>query len=222
MKKIIYLFVLTILLASCEEEPDNLTVLLDQSGTLSIKVIDNDQSGFKGANVRIFSSIPGGEIIFNDSTGANGICDAGKVLQGQYGYIVSAVKENKTYSYGEYFQVIAGDDKTIETNPFLNIGDASVKIIDINSDPITNTKVALIPHPCFSNVEYIFSELKDEAYAIGETNAEGIVEFLDMPVGLDYSVLAYNSSETYSYPNINNSVYISRGIKRNFTIQCDI
>lgn len=226
MRKIAYLFVLTFLFASCEKDSDNLTVLLNQSGTLSIKVVDNSQSGFKGSKVSIYSSIPDGERIYNDSTDINGICDIGKVLQGQYEYYVSAVKDNITYSCSEYFQVIAGDDKTIETNPFLNVGDARVKIVNINSEPIAEINVALIPHPNYSNVDYYLSDLIDEAYAIGKTDSEGWVEFQDLPAGSryggEYSVVVYYNSENFDYPTGNNYVYITRDSNSNFTLRFDI
>lgn len=226
MRKTTFFLATIFLLASCEKDPDNLTVLLNQSGALSIKVLDDSQSGFKGAKVSIYSSIPEGERIYYDSTDINGICDIGKVLQGQYEYYVYAMKDNKTYSYSEYFQVIAGDTKTIETNPFLNVGDARVKIVNINSEPIADINIALIPHPNFSNVDYYFQDLLDEAYAIGKTDSEGWVEFQDLPAGskysMEYSVLVYYDSENYDYPIYNNYVYVSRDLERNFTIEVDI
>jgi|SRR5690554_499351 len=224
MRKITFLLVaFSLLLASCEKDSDNLTVLLNQSGTLSIKVVDSSQNGFKGAKVSISSSIPDGERIYYDSTDINGICDIGKVLQGQYEYYVYAEKDNKIYSYSEYFQVIAGDDKTIETNPFLNVGDARVRVVNINSEPITNINVALIPHPNYSNVDYYFQDLIDEAYAIGKTDSEGWVEFQNLPAGskysMEYSVIAYYDSENYDYPTYNNYFYITRDSNSNFTIE---
>ena len=210
------------LLASCEKAPDNLTVLLNQSGIVSLKVTDGNQNGFRGAKVSIYSSIPAGERIYYGSTDANGVCTIGKVLQGQYGYYISAENNNKIYQLDGYFQVIAGEDKIIEVNPFLNIGDTKVRIVKgYQEEPIADINVALIPHPRYSGVSYYFQELIEEAYAIGKTNSDGWVEFQDMPVGTSYSVLAYFDSSTYYYPAINNSVYITRDLMRNFTIRAD-
>jgi len=210
------------LLASCEKDPDNLTVLLNQSGTVSLKVTDGNQNGFQGAKVSIYSSIPKGERIYYGSTDANGICTIGKVLQGQYGYYISAEKNNKIYQLDEYFQVIAGEDKIIEVNPFLNIGDAKIRIVKgYQEEPIADISVALIPHPRYSGVSYYFQELIEEAYAIGKTNSEGWVEFQDIPVGISYSVLSYFNSSTYYYPAVNNYVYITKDWKQNYTIRVD-
>jgi len=213
---------------SCGKDDDdkdplsNLTVLLNQSGTVSIKVIDDNKNGFIGAKVSIYSSIPKGERIYYNSTDANGICTIGKILQGQYGYYITAEKNNKIYQTEEYFQVIAGEDKIIEVNPFLNIGNAKIKIVKgYQEEPIADIGVALIPYPRYSGVSYYYQELIEEAYAIGKTNSEGWVEFQDMPVGISYSVLAYFNSSTYYYPSINNYVYIAKDLMQNYTIRVD-
>ena len=213
------------LLVSCEKDPDNLTVLLNQSGTVSLKVTDDNQNGFSGAKISIYSSIPERERIFYGSTDVNGICTIGKVLQGQYMYYISAENNKKTYQSSEYFQVIAGEDKIIEVNPFLNIGDARIRIVKgYANEPIADVNVALIPHPNYSNETYYFQELLEEAYAIGKTNSEGWVEFQNLPAGaggysFEYSVLVYFDSSTYDYPVSNNYVYITRDVKRDFTIR---
>jgi hypothetical protein len=222
MRKISFIFILFLLVISCEKNPDNLTVLLNQSANLSLKVIDLDQIGFKEAKVNIYSSVPASERIYYGLTDMNGICNIGKILQGQYEFYVIAEKDNKKYSLNEYFQVIAGEVKTIEVNPFLNIGGAKIKIVDINSKPIADVNVAIIPHPRFSDKEYIFQDLINEAYAINKTDSEGWVEFQDLPAGAkfsyEYSVMVYFDSENYYYPVYNNSISISRDTKDNFKI----
>ena len=220
---LIKLLTVCLLLTSCEKEPENLTVLLNQSGTLSIKVTDDNKNGFKGAKVSIYSSVPSGERIYYGSTDANGICAIGKVLQGQYSYYIHAENNNKIYGANDYFQVIAGEDKIVKINPFLNIGDAKVKIVNAHSESIGNVNVALIPHPRYSGVDYYFQELIEEAYAIGKTDSEGWVEFQNMPAGtVDYSVLAYFDGTTYDYPISNNYMYIRKDFKQNFTIKVNL
>jgi len=216
-------FLCAIALFSCKKDSDNVTVLLNQSGTVTVKVTDDNQNGFKGAKVSIYSSIPEGERIYFDSTDSKGICTVGKVLQSQYGYYISAEKNNKTYQLSGFFQVIAGDDKIIEVNPFLNVGNARVKIVrGYSNEAITNVNVALIPHSRYSGVNYVFQELIAEAYAIGKTNSEGVVEFQSMPADVEYSVLVYSDSNTYDYPTYDNFVYVTRDFKRNVTIRVDL
>lgn len=153
MKITAFLFFSFLFLASCSKYPDNLTIYLDESGTLTIQVVDNGQNGVNAAAVHIYS--PQGDRIFNDSTNTNGVCEIGKLLQGQYRYIVYAENDNRTYSSGEYFQVIAGDHKKIETNPFLNVGDVRVRVVNQSLDPLADVNVALIPHPNYTNEDYL-------------------------------------------------------------------
>jgi hypothetical protein len=217
-----------LLLPSCEKHPDNLTLLLDQSGIVSFKVTDDNLNGVQGAKISIYSSIPEKERIYYGSTDSKGICAIGKILQGQYTYFISAINNKKTYHLRESFQVIAGEDKIIEVNPFLNIGDARVRIEKgYSMEPIADVYVAIIPHANYSNVTYYFQELIEEAYAIEKTNSEGWVEFQNLPAGpggysFEYSVLVYFDSSTYDYPTSNNYVYITRGVKQDFTIRVNL
>ena len=80
MKKLNFLFIFYLLLTSCDKYPDNLTVLLNQSGTVSLKVIDKNQNGVNKAKVSIYSSILADERIYYDSTDINGICKIGIVV----------------------------------------------------------------------------------------------------------------------------------------------
>jgi hypothetical protein len=96
----------------------------------------------------------------------------------------------------------------------------------LNSQPIANVKVALIPHPNYSNEIYSFQDMIDESYDIQVTNSEGWVEFKDMPVeGLynrQYSVFVYKDSNNYRYSFNNNQIWIYRDFVQNFTIEVNL
>ena len=198
-----------------------MTVLLNQSGTVSVKIADDNQNGFKGAIVSIYSSGSAGGRIYFDSTDTRGICAVGKVLQGQYEYYISAKKDNKTYRLRECFQVIAGENKILDLNPFSNVGTIKVRVMNayLETESIADVNVALIPHPNY-NLNYSFQELIEEAYAIGKTNSEGWVEFQNMPVlDTDYSVLVYFDGGAYDYPTYNNYVNATKNSTEKFTIK---
>lgn len=199
---------------------------MDQSGRLSIKVIDTDKNAVADAVVSVDSSIPENERIYDGTTDANGMCDVGKVLQGQYEYSVTAQRGNRTYSERKSFQVFAGDKNEIQINPFENVGGLKIKIVNWNSEPISYVNVAIIPHPRYSNDEYFFQDLMDESYAVAKTNLEGVVEFSDLPAGTmygrEYSVLAYFDSENYAYPSGNNSQYVYRNTTRSYTVKVNL
>jgi hypothetical protein len=206
---------------SCEKDPDNLTVVLNLSGTLSFKVTDNNLNRFKGAEVSIHSSDIEGGLLFRDSTDVNGMCSFGKVLQDQYKYYVVAEKDNKVYSIHESFQVIAGDDKIINVNPFSNVGDARIKILNYNEEPIADVNVAIILHPDHSSTTYYFQDLIDKAYGIGMTDSEGWVEFHDLPVD-HYNLLIYYGIDNYVYTINRDYLYMERDTKNTYTIQINL
>lgn len=210
------------LFISCAKEPDSMTVFLNQSGTVSIKVVDNNKNAFKGAQVSIYSSVPGDQRIYFDSTDVSGICNVGKILQGQYKYHVTAKKDKPVYSYSEYFQIIAGDDRILEVNPFKNTGKISIKIINSQMVPVGNVNIALIPHPNFSNEDYIFNDLINEAHFTSKTNTDGWTQFEGIPVDREYSVLVYFDNKNYSYPKGNNYAFANRYEERRFTIQANL
>ena len=221
MKKLSFFFIFCLLLASCEKHPDELTVTLNQSGTVSVKVTDGNQI-IKEASVSIYSTGESMERIYYGVTDANGMCHIGKVLQSQYGYSVSAKKDNKTYTIRGAFQVIAGEHKTITANPCSNVGNAKIKITNNSSTPIVNINVALIPHSSYSNANFSFQALISEAYSVEKTNSEGWVEFQNMPAGQEYSVLVYYDNLTYDYPTSNNYMYISQGATLSHVIKANL
>lgn len=225
MRKITLLMAISLVLFSCEKNPDNLTVVLDQSGTLNVHVKDNDNA-IDGATVAVSSSMSDSEIIYEDSTGVDGICNVGKILQGQYECYVSAKKGNKVYEERKNFQVIAGNDKSIEFNPFENAGDAMVYILDYwNEEPIEGVNVALIQGNGYRYSNYIdddnFEHIIDNSVAIGKTDTEGKVEFLDLPSGMrsvmSYTVLVYHDKNNYDF--YERDLYISKGAKSDFKVR---
>lgn len=217
MKKLFLFLGMLLMMVSCDKDncdcdPSTPTVSLT-SANVSIKIIDNQQQSFEGGNVRLYSSIPSDEMIYNGLTDASGLCNIGKVIEGQYNYWVSAQQENRIYMNSEFFQVIAGNDKVIEVNPFSNVGSVAVRVLGLQSEPISNINVALIPHPNYSNEEYYFDDLLSEAYFIGLTNQEGIAEFSDVPAGgrysMVYSIMCFYNMDQWTYPVVNNSFYMT-------------
>lgn len=227
MRKLFLFMFILLIIFSCKKDDDtnigNITVLINQSGSLSVKVIGNNGLGVTGSPVSIYSTIPEGALIYRDTTDIQGICNVGKLLEGQYKYHLSADNDNKTYSESMDFQVIAGETKILEINPFLNIGDLKIKIVDMGNYPIPAVNVALIPHSRYSNVDYTFDELTTEAYFTGVTEMDGWVKFVNVPAGspysTDYSIMAYYDSTNYSYPEWNNSLWTYRNQERSYTIQ---
>ncbi len=217
MKKLSLLFIAAALFFSCNKQSDHLTVTLNQSGVLSVKVIDNNGNTFQGAKVSIYSSIPEDERIYYDSTDVSGICDVGNVLQGQYKYFVTAEKDNKIYQISESFQLISTENKTLEINPFINVGDVSVRIVNsYYSTPVANVNVAIIPTMSYYGYGYSFEDLFNEASSITQTDENGWCKFTEMPGGR-YIVMVYTDSSNYE--TISETIYITRDSNKEYTFR---
>ncbi|NPD44845.1 MULTISPECIES: hypothetical protein [unclassified Lentimicrobium] len=209
MKKLNLLFVLFVIMTSCtkDECTDNETVVTN-SAAISVKIIDNNQHAVENADVEIFSS--SSHTLVSSTTGSSGIIDAGKLLEGEYGCRASSQLGKLKYSIEEYFQVISGENKTIEVNPYSNAGTVNISIVNFETYP--NISIALIPHPNFTNIEYNFDDLLAEAYFTGTANENGFLTFENIPAmeyGSNvYSIMAYYDNTTWYYPDINNSYYL--------------
>jgi len=215
----LFTVLIALLFVSCEKNPDKITVTLNQSGTLKVRVTDESHNAVSKAYVSIFSRINDGYIkIYNDSTDATGNLDAGKLLEGTYEYYVWVKRTNRVYASRDYFQVIAGNEKLIEVNPFLNVGNVTVSIVNVNNVPLTGVNVALIPHPRYSNVTYTYENLLAEAYYTGAVDSKGAVRIEKIPAEQEYSILIYRSSSDFEYPMYNNTVFAMRELEKSFTI----
>jgi hypothetical protein len=234
MKKLFFfLFVFTVFV-SCEKDegdaviPDNINVTINQSGTVTLKVLDGGGAPLEGAYVAIYSTVPEYQRIFSDTTDATGVVNAGKVLQGQYWYLVMAPQGKLSFGESSYFQVVAGEHRNFEVEPFSNTGTVEVYIVDLNGDPVPDVNVCLLAHPRYSNVTYSFGQLVDEAWFIEPADASGKAVFTGVPASTmytsigDYSVMAYYDSNNYDYPVYNNSANAYRNQVRQYTIEVEL
>ena len=112
MKKIFFAFLaLSFLFVSCKEE----TVILNQSGSLTFKVVDPEGKPVADARIMLFfDDYYYDEIMFDEKTNASGLCATGKLLQGTYYCEVEVTIEGKYYYIEKMVQVIAGKDKKVE------------------------------------------------------------------------------------------------------------
>ncbi|MCF8370262.1 MAG: hypothetical protein K9H64_01485 [Bacteroidales bacterium] len=212
MKKLNYVFLfVAILLLSCEKGNENVTVLIDQSGYFNVKVVDLNQKGIEGIELKLYYEGAPGPLEVGE-TDASGNYDFGKLLQGYYEYEGLVEKNGMEYYIGGPIQIIAGDRKSVTSEPFLNIGELRITLVNNYQQALENVNVALIPHPAYSN--YTFQQLLDDAYYIRSTNSEGLVNFLDVPAGdyynyRSYSLMVYYDEFNYGFPNSNNVYVIS-------------
>ena len=113
MKKMFFaLLALSLILVSCNKEE---TVILNQSGTLTIKVVDPDGKPVAGAPVKLyFGDYYSDGFVFDEKTDASGICNTDKLIQGNYEASVRMKIGDKDYRAYKIVQVLADKNKTVE------------------------------------------------------------------------------------------------------------
>jgi hypothetical protein len=217
-KRTLIFLLLAVSLLSCEENDD-----LGDSGKVKIKAVDLNNDPLSGAEVRIYSPEENQNgVIFEDSTNASGICNVGKLLPDEYRYMVTARVDNRTYWEVRYFQVIAGERKTIEATPVAYSGTLTFTVTDMQDEIIEGIQVALIPH--FRYNDYTYEQMQEEAWYQGTTDSSGEVTFERVPANVkysnEYSVFIYYDEDNFTYPY--KGIYLSKGDHRQITLKVDL
>ena len=192
MKKIFYFLLVGLVpfLASCDKEKN---VILKQSGTLTFKVVDNEGKGIDNAKVFIgFYD----ETIINDSTNASGVYKTEDLLEGVYDFSIEAKKPGgkAPYRYSRGAQVIAGENKTIEVNPFEYSSKVTITLRNGYDEPLSSMNILICPDMYANSLE----EYKKSAYFTGKTNAQGVVLFNEVPYNY-YTVVYYSDNNDSGY-----------------------
>ncbi len=216
MKKTTWHLFLVLLLTACCKDNDDPLATQGHCGYLTVRVLSAGDTGFEGAAVFIYSADPVAQI-FHDSTGNEGLCSAGKLLEGQYHVMTEALKEGKLYSAMKNCQVITGESLHLDLYPFENVGTLTVKLTDPESDPIANVNAALVPHPSVPGMDYTFDDLMGSSYFTGTSGDEGRLTFTEVPAGLQYSVLVYYSSTLWVYP-LNILMHVNKDMESKYTV----
>jgi len=192
MKKILYFLLVGLVpfLASCDKEK---TYVLKQSGTLTFKIVDNDGKGVDKAKITI------GSIVY-DSTNVSGVYKTEELLEGTYNFSIEAKKPGvkAPYRYSRSTQVIAGENKTIEANPFEYSSKVTITLKDSNGNPLSRN-ILICPEVYANSLE----EYKEMAYYTGKTTDQGRIYFNEIPYN-HYRIVWYEDSQygsDYLYVN---------------------
>lgn len=176
-------FISSILLSSCSEEYEDMTVNINSTGLLSIKVLGADGNGYAGAEVKIHSENTEG-YLFLDSTNTQGVFEAGSLLEKHYRVETSIMADNRIYNEEKLIQVVAGEEHNITSDPYKNSGSASLYFIDGYNDVVMQgVNVALVLESKVDPFDYEHQNVLDNAYFIGETDENGNVSFDNIPSG---------------------------------------
>ena len=227
MKKTKYLFICVLLVltsVSCEKELNDITVTINESGVVDIKIIDNDKQPVLGAELQIRSSSTG-YTIEDGVTDNSGKYVSAKLLQGSYSCFVSTVKDNRIYSDNATFQIIAGETKNIEINPYSNVGNGIIKLLEIEGRQLPPLNISIsppIPELSYGGIYGIFplDDYIKSAYFTGKTDTDNKLVFPDIPVG-QYVVSIYGDEGPGRY-FVFKHIYVYRAKDYSYKISIDI
>ena len=210
MKKIFYFLLIGLVpfLASCDKET---VYTINKSGSLTIKVVDSDGNGIDKAKIDLRLS---GETLFYDSTDVSGVYKSEEMLEGIYRCYVSVTRNGLVYNSNQYVQVIAGQNKHVEINPFGDSKKISVGLSNYYNDAPVMANVLICPQ-----INATLDEYKELAYFSGKTTAAGQFAINEIPYG-SYNVVFYDDNDKilrndYMYVNKDGSpefkfhIYIS-------------
>lgn len=198
---------------SCEKSED-ITVTFNNAGSLTVNVLDGNN---QPCNDAIFIVYSNNEIIYIDSTTTTGLYNVGKLLYGEYQYYVSAKTENRVYYDSRVFQIVAGEDKVINVNPFANTTKVKINVIDSWGNPLSDVNVGLISGTYTNTL--LYNDLVNSCYFIQATDENGSVLIDNVPVGSlsprAYSILVYRNEQEWDYNS--NPTYVIPRETREYT-----
>jgi hypothetical protein len=169
--------------SSCEKTDDQ-TVIMNNAGSLTVKVVDENNQPCTNAHVRIYGY--SSEVIFEDTTNTSGVFKIGKLLYGEYKYTISVKRGNISYGDSRMFQIVAGSDKLIEVKPFMNVSKVKLAIVnEFSGEVVPNINVGLSPTVQYQSI-YSLEDFIKSSYFIKKTDFNGEVMFDGIPVGSIY------------------------------------
>lgn len=198
---LLLVFTLCLIFTSCEKDPDELTITMNNTGTLTFNIVDG-ATPLEGVKVTVYYS-NSSLIAFEGISDASGSFTTDKLLEGYYSYDIVYLKNGIKYYEYKMVQVIAANNKIVKCDPMLNVGVMSIKVLNYRNDtPYVGANVALVP----ASISYSSSvlELIDKAHFTAKTNSLGIAKFDKVPASRDYRVIIYNDAKT----NYNSFTYV--------------
>lgn len=203
MKNLYLIIAAVIFFCSCQK--DEITVKLKMSGTLSVKVVDNNKQALANQKVKLYygstSSSPLDKIVTN----SNGEVNFGELNDGTYYVVVDTPKVNGIkYLPVKPVQVISGSNKSVTINVQEYSGTVKITVINYSTyNPLANYNVILIPYEKFSSSDNnTVCISKAEFTAI--TNTAGQVTF-QIPSSREFVLMVYDNTKT----NVDKSHYIN-------------
>jgi hypothetical protein len=197
---------------SCTKEADDLTVTLKNSGTLSVKLVDNEGGTISDTKIRLYESTAESYSYNIDElyTDNNGFVNFGEVTSGTYILIADTPKVNDIkYMPVKIVQVLTGSDKQVTINVEEYVGTANLKFVeyvDYNYVGYSNLNVILVPYEKVNYYDSLETFIGAAEYT-GVTDSEGKLSFT-IPSSRVYYLIVYDENKNYDKLNY---ISVSKG-----------
>ena len=215
-KKNYCLAIVALLFTACIQYPDDVTVTINESGYINVKVVDNDNKAIEGAMVEIYWS---SNVILKGITDASGMYIPEKMLQGSYYCVVSYTKREIEYQERKEVQVIAGEYKTVTINPFANSGNLNIQLESPDGRPVPELNVLILPRDFYRTS---IDECIAAAFFTGKVDSQKKISFVEIPTG-NYRAWIYDDDKKiYRTYDSDSYIQIERGKTKDRTIRVDL
>ena len=200
---------------ACDRFPDELIVTINESGYIIVKAVDNDGKALEGATVVI-----SGNSSFRGITDASGMYAPERMLQGSYNCEVSFTIGELEYRERRTIQVIAGETRTLEFNPFANSGNLDIQLVGFNEQILpVGLNVLLLPQNFYNaDIDVCIAAANFK----GKVDSQNKISFAKVPASL-YRVWIYDDTKKiHSTVDDDSYIQIERGKTTNRTIRVAI
>lgn len=184
-------------------QKDELTITLNQSGTLTVKVVDENKSPVDSAPILVYYGYGDSSPLYDELANSNGIWE-GRLLQSTYTCYTTMKKGKISYVDSKSIQVIAEQNVTLELDPYNNVGDFVIKLFNPYEYDLTGFKAILV----LNEEYYNFNSLKEcisAAHFSMDNNSSNNIRFTQVPAGVEYRAIVYKDNESYGTAYVNTS-----------------
>lgn len=207
MKKYFLISATIILFGSCQK--DEITVKLRTSGTLSVKVVDNNKQAMANEKVGLYTYYSSGttttsSLLDKIATNSNGEVNFGELAEGSYTLVVDTPKVNGVkYLPIKPIQVLSNINKSVTINVQEYTGTIKINLTNSNNNPLANYNVILIPSEKYNSSDNVNTCISKAEFR-STSNSAGQATF-QVPSSRDFVIMVYDNAKT----NVDRSHYAS-------------
>ena len=193
-------FILAVVVAISGCKEDQLSVLIDESGELTVKILDEAGEPIDSVFVALYSTKDDWDIIKVVETNDRGEADFGRLIAQEYWMEAEVKAPDNNYlvhDLREYVNVVTANSTTheVQLGAPEHIGQWEITVVDNSAEanPVSGAKVYAIQNNYITDMGYYkdWDDYKAIAAYVWETNAEGKI-IVNIPANRSYTVYLEN------------------------------